>query len=83
MNPEVEMVNLGAILDGIGVQIEALHEGDLVESAMVIIKIVDKDGMVSVGLADSKISWIEQLGLLAAADHVLRHHPPTHRDPEI
>lgn len=62
----------GPILDGLGIILD-LSDGDLVASAMVIAKVVDGDGGVTLLLAESDgISWIEQLGLLTAASDLLR-----------
>jgi hypothetical protein len=58
---------IGPILDGLGTTID-LDDGDLVASAFVIAKVIDKDGDVSLALASSDgLSWIEQNGLLASA----------------
>ncbi|MFB7738218.1 hypothetical protein ACFC08_28295 [Streptomyces sp. NPDC056112] len=62
---------IGPILDGLGTAIE-LDDGDLVASAFVIAKVIDKDGDVSLAIASSDgLSWIEQNGLLASAQQII------------
>jgi hypothetical protein len=62
---------IGPILDGLGTTLE-LDDGDLVASALVIAKVVDKDGDVSLALASSEgLSWIEQNGLLTSAQQIV------------
>jgi acyl-CoA hydrolase len=58
---------IGPILDGLGVTID-LDDGELVESALVITKLVNADGQVLLGLHGSdSMSWLEKLGLIQAA----------------
>lgn len=58
------------ILDGLGVTID-LSDGDLVSDAVVIAKVVDGDGNVTVSLSSSEsMSWLDQFGLLSAAYRV-------------
>ena len=62
----------GPILDGLGVTLD-LSDGDLIASAMVIAKVVTKDGEVTLLLADSEgMSWLDQLGLVTAATDLIR-----------
>ncbi len=62
----------GPILDGLGVTID-LAEGDLVESALVITKVVDADGGVTVSLSSNEsMSWRDQRGLTTAASDGVR-----------
>jgi hypothetical protein len=62
---------LGPILDGLGNTLE-MDDGDLVVSAFVIVKVVDKDGKVSLGLSSSEgLSWIDQNGLLFSAQQII------------
>jgi hypothetical protein len=62
---------IGPILDGLRMTLE-LDEGDLVASAFVLAKVVDKDGDVSLALASSEgLSWIEQNGLLTSAQQII------------
>ena len=73
---------IGPVLDGLGVTID-LDGGDLVESAVVIAKVHLADGSVSVALSDSTgLSWIDQLGLLAAAQQIVNDRPFRHPDPD-
>jgi hypothetical protein len=62
---------IGPILNGLGMNLD-LDDGDLVASAFVIAKVVDKDGDVSLALASSEgLSWIEQNGLLTSAQQII------------
>ncbi|MFD9443412.1 hypothetical protein [Streptomyces sp. NPDC060001] len=62
---------IGPILDGLGTTI-FLDEGDLVASALVITKVIEPDGDVSLAIASSEgLSWIEQNGLLASAQQIV------------
>lgn len=62
---------MGPILDGLGNTLE-MDEGDLVSSALVIAKVVDKDGEVSLALSCSEgLSWIDQNGLLTSAQQIV------------
>lgn len=59
-------------LDHLGIEVD-LDEGDLVASAVLIAKIVKPDGEVVLAISNSEgVSWIEQLGLLAAAHQASR-----------
>ncbi len=61
----------GPILDGLGVTID-LSDGDLVSDAVVIAKVVTEDGSVTVSLSSSEsMSWLDQFGLIAAANQVV------------
>lgn len=71
---------IGPVLDGLGVTM-SLDDGDLIESALVLAKHVDSDGIVSVTLASSEgMSWLEQLGLIAAAQQVVNQQQWDHPD---
>ncbi|MCX4911806.1 hypothetical protein [Streptomyces sp. NBC_00878] len=62
---------MGPILDGLGNTLE-MDEGDLVSSALVIAKVVDKDGEVSLALSCSEgLSWIDQNGLITSAQQIV------------
>ncbi|MGA5670074.1 hypothetical protein ACPCTG_31910 [Streptomyces pseudogriseolus] len=62
---------IGPILDGLGTTID-LEDGDLVASAFVIAKVIDKDGEASLILASSEgLSWIEENGLLSSAQQIV------------
>ncbi|MDX3527144.1 hypothetical protein P1P75_11990 [Streptomyces sp. ID05-39B] len=72
--------NLGPILDGLGNTLD-LDEGDLVVSALVIIKVVDGQGRVSLGLSTSEnLSWIDQNGLLFSAQQIVNQAEVTNGD---
>jgi hypothetical protein len=71
---------IGPILDGLGVTID-VDDGDLIENALVISKCVLADGGVAVVLSDSAgMSWLEQLGLIAAATQIVNDRPFAHPD---
>lgn len=66
--------DIGADLDGLGVQLE-MDDTTRITSALVVMKLVDlTTGQVSLGLAASdSLDWVDQLGLLQAADLVMRN----------
>jgi hypothetical protein len=73
---------IGPILDGLGVTID-LENGDLVEHAVVLAKVHLAGGGVSVALSDSDgMTWLEQLGLIAAAQQIVNDRPFEHPDSE-
>ena len=73
---------LGPILDGLGNTLD-LDEGDLIVSALVIVKVVDKDGKVSLGLSTSEgLSWIDQNGLLFSAQQIVNQAEVTRGEDE-
>jgi hypothetical protein len=69
---------IGADLDGIGVELE-IDTDDRITAAIVLTKVVDMaTGTVSLGLAASDgLDWVDQLGLLQAADLVMRNQADT------
>jgi hypothetical protein len=59
---------LGEVMDALGI-IHTGEEGDLVHGAMVLLKIVDADGCVSLGAEWSpELSWLERVGMLREAE---------------
>lgn len=71
---------IGPILDGLGIPIN-LDDGELVETALVIAKIVDGDGEVLLGLyGPENLSWLDKLGLVEAAKNRITARPWTDRD---
>jgi hypothetical protein len=71
---------IGPILDGLGITVE-LDDGELIESALVLAKSVSSDGSVALAVASSVgMSWLEQLGLIAAAQRVANDRPLEHPD---
>ena len=73
---------LGPILDGLGNTLD-LDESDLIVSALVIVKVVDKDGKVSLGLSTSEgLSWIDQNGLLFSAQQIVNQAEVTRGEDE-
>jgi hypothetical protein len=68
--PGTDRPTLGQILDGLGCT-PTFEQDDLVESAVVVMKIVEPDGTVRLSITWSDgTSWIERLGLLTAAKHL-------------
>lgn len=62
----------GPIIDGLGITVD-LAPGDLIASAMLLAKVVTGDGQVTLLIAESEsMSWLDQLGLVAAAGDVIR-----------
>lgn len=62
---------VGDILDGLGVVVD-MDDGDLVASAVVLLKVVTADGGVTLAIAsDEGCSWLEQLGIVAAAGSIV------------
>ena len=71
----------GSILDGLGVTLD-LADTDLLTDVMVVGKIADlTDGgtNIVIGLSDG-MDWVNQLGLLAAANVVLQSRLRTQDD---
>jgi len=63
---------VGEIIDGLNI-VADLEPGELVESALVLLKVVDQnDGEVALVLASGNLSWIDQMGFLACADAIIR-----------
>jgi hypothetical protein len=63
---------IGQLLDTLGVE-QDLEDGDLISDAVVVTKVVDANGRVSLGIASSEsCSWIDQLGMLTAASDIVR-----------
>lgn len=63
---------IGPVLDGLGVTLD-LDDGDLVASALVLAKVVGKDGEVSLFVGESDgLSWLDQIGLVTAAQQVIQ-----------
>ncbi|GAA1395199.1 hypothetical protein ACFQZ4_24110 [Catellatospora coxensis] len=63
--------DIGQIVTNLGVTAEALEDADLVADAVVLLKVVQPDGSVSLLIAHSEgMSWIERLGMLRAAERI-------------
>lgn len=72
---------IGPVLDGLGVTID-LEPGALIESAVVISKVLTADGEIALDLQGSDgLDWLAQLGLITAASQVVRG-PYAHPDDE-
>lgn len=61
---------IGPVIDGLGCE-PILEEGDLVDAAVVVLKVVEPNGDVRLSVCWSEgMSWIERLGMLRAAERV-------------
>jgi hypothetical protein len=61
---------VGNLLDSLGIEHHP-EPGELVASAVVLLKVIDNDGEVSLRtLCSDGLSWIERIGMLRAAEHV-------------
>jgi hypothetical protein len=59
---------IGNLLDSLGVA-HTPEDGEMVSDALVLLKVVDAEGYVSLRVAWSDgMSWIERLGMLRAAE---------------
>jgi hypothetical protein len=66
-----ELKPIGQVLDSLGVG-QDLDDGDLIVSALVLTKIMQADGSITLGIAaDESCSWLEQRGLIAAASDIV------------
>lgn len=64
---------IGQLLDTLGV-LASLDPEDMVSDALVLMKVVGKDGRVSIGIATSEgMDWITRLGLLNGYDRLENH----------
>lgn len=60
--------DVGAIVNGLGITAESLSGDELVSDAMVLMKVIQPDGSVTLLVAHSDgMSWIEKLGMLHVA----------------
>ena len=67
MSADHERQPVGALLDGLGIKV-ALGEGELVASAIVLVKVLQPDDMTRLALAYSEgLGWIERAGMLHVA----------------
>jgi len=61
---------IGQLLDTLGVTM-ILDEGDMVTDVVVIMKVLEPDGSVNIGITKSEgTDWITKLGLLDAANRL-------------
>jgi hypothetical protein len=64
------MEPLGDLLNSLGLEHEPL-EGELIASAVVLLKVIGPDGDVTLRtIASDRLSWIERVGLLRVAEKV-------------
>jgi len=65
-----EQQKIGQLLDTLGVTME-LDKGDMVTDVVVIMKVLEADGTVNIGMTKSEgTDWITKLGLLDAASRI-------------
>jgi hypothetical protein len=63
---------VGELLDSLGVTID-LADGDMVSDAIVIAKTITAEGEVGLVITKSEAtSWIDELGLMAAAQQIMQ-----------
>lgn len=61
---------IGNLLDALGVTHDP-DEGDLITDAVVVLKVIDTDGVVALRTTHSDgMSWIERIGMLRVAEHI-------------
>ena len=64
---------VGELVDGLGVTGDPLEDGELVESAIVLLKAVDAEGRAGLLIATSAhMDWITQLGIIEAARCIIQ-----------
>jgi hypothetical protein len=68
----VPLQHIGSIVDSLGVQLD-LDEGDIITSTLILCKVVQEDGTVTLGYAHSEgMCWIECVGLITAGSDIAR-----------
>lgn len=61
---------VGNLLDSLGIEHHP-DAGDLVASAIVLLKVIDTDGDVTIRtLSSDGLSWVERIGMLRVAEQV-------------
>lgn len=74
------MTDVAALVEAQGVGID-LEDDDLVSGVVLLAKVIAADGEVSLTIgASDGMSWLDQLGLIAAADAVCREGGFRHKD---
>lgn len=64
---------IGDLIDGLGITAR-MDEGELISGAIVLLKVIDKDGDTRLSLAHSDgLGWIERVGMLRVAESVETH----------
>jgi len=63
-----EQQPIGDIIDGLGIT-SAISEGELVDGAIVLLKVLQPDGSTRLSLSHSEgLGWIERAGMLRVAE---------------
>lgn len=69
---------IGHILDGLGIE-ATVEDGELVDGAIVLLKIIDTDGDTRLNMACSDgLGWIERTGMLRIAE-LMESNPASHQ----
>lgn len=67
-----ERTPLGPIIDSLGIT-AGLDEHDMITDILIVAKVVNADSdLTAVGIFHNRLDWVTQLGLITAADHVIR-----------
>lgn len=75
-NDDTEEVLLGDLLDGLSVRMRPLKPGQLPESAVVLIKVIDTDGIPFMHPAWSDgMSWMDRRAMVEVLRDSLRFSP--------
>ena len=71
---------VGELIDALNVTLD-FDDGDMITDVVVLVKNVQADGAVCLGIGKSEsTSWLEQLGLVYAAADVIRQGEFSPRD---
>jgi hypothetical protein len=66
---------IGPVLDGLGITVD-LDDGALLETALVVAKVVTLDGTVVIGLySPTGMTWFDQYALICAAKAISNDQP--------
>ncbi|WP_432136819.1 hypothetical protein [Streptomyces sp. bgisy154] len=69
-NAGTETRPIGDVVDSLGIR-ATVDDGELVAGAIVILKVIDKDGATRLSLAHSEgLCWIERCGMLRVAERL-------------
>jgi hypothetical protein len=67
------VTTIGQLVDQLGVIGDPPQEGDLIESAVVLLKSVDAEGQAALFIATSpRMDWITQVGIIEAARTIIQ-----------
>lgn len=81
-NAGTETRSLGDVIDALGIK-ATLEEGELLSGALLLLKVIDKDGDTRLSLAGSEgLGWIERIGMLRTAELIESGASRLGSDPE-